>query len=155
MLRNTISCRFSVYNFIRRVEWDVLGEPMRRNVSYISHEGISGDREHDSGYIPKELFRTRGAHRKSHQGAIKNVRVATRRRIVSTLRSFPGCSVAFGKATGDACRGPRSLQRAIAALASSFQNVFVLFSQGWSEKYGWKKNHSKFRFLLSRILLGI
>lgn len=59
---------------------------MQRNVvSYISHEGISGGREHDSGYVPKELFRTRGAHRKSHQCAIKSARVATRRRIVLTL----------------------------------------------------------------------
>jgi len=76
-----------IYNFIRRVEWDILGEPMRRNVSYISHEGISGGREHDSGYVPtKELFRTRGVHRKSHQCAIKSACVATRRRIVLTLR---------------------------------------------------------------------
>jgi len=82
-----ISYRFPVYNFIRRVEWDILGEPMRRNVSYISHEGISGGREHDSGYVPtKELFRTRGVHRKSHQCAIKSACVATRRRIVLTLR---------------------------------------------------------------------
>jgi len=55
---------------------------MRRNVSYISHEGISEDRERGR-YVPmKKLFRTRDAHRKSHQGAIKSAR----RRIVLTLR---------------------------------------------------------------------
>lgn len=46
------------------------------------------------GYVPtEEPFRTRGAHRKSHQCAIKSARVTARvtarRRIVSALRRFP------------------------------------------------------------------
>lgn len=61
---------------------------MRRNVSYISHKGISGGRKR--GYVPtEEPFRARGAHRKSHQCAIKSARVTARRRVVSALRRLP------------------------------------------------------------------
>lgn len=36
-------------------------------ISYISHEGISGGRERDGTDMYPEPFRTRDAHRKSHQ----------------------------------------------------------------------------------------
>lgn len=54
-------------------------------VWYISHEDISGGREHDGGYVP-ESFHARGAHRKSHQCAIKSACVVVR--IVLTLHLF-------------------------------------------------------------------
>lgn len=67
------------------------GESMPRNVSYISHEGISGDRERNRADTYRrggEPFRARGAHRKSHQCAIKSARVTARRRIVSALLPY-------------------------------------------------------------------
>lgn len=100
--------RFSVYNFIRRIEWDVLEKSMkepcegmfRTLVTKVFRKIVSTT----SGYIPmKELFRTRDVHRKSHQGAIKSAHVAASRRIVFTLH-FSWLFHAFANAAADATR---------------------------------------------------